>query len=295
MNIARIRLRKPRRVLSFLCDGIPLERDEPCIVESDQGREWGICVLPPEPCSREMAEKLSARVVRKATAEDADSCAALDAEEKRAQEACQKHVDKRGLPMKLVDAEYTLDRHKVTIYFTAENRVDFRELVRDLARELHSRIELRHIQVRDRSKLIGGLGCCGRVLCCASWLDDFVPISMRMAKCQNLSLNPGKISGQCGRLLCCLNYENEVYERGEMRAAKPAPRTADNSVDEASMAAMEDGKNDKPPAARIVVAAPPQADGNVQKGQGGAQPGQKAKGKKKRKKRKKKKGGDASS
>ncbi len=287
MNIARIRLRKPRRVLSFLCDDIPLERDEPCIVDSDQGQEWGVCVLPPEPCSDEIAQKISMRVLRKATAEDADTCAALGEEEERALASCQKHIEKRKLPMRLVDAEYALDRHKVTIYFTAENRVDFRELVRDLARELHSRIELRHIQVRDRSKLIGGLGCCGRVLCCTSWLDEFVPISMRMAKCQNLSLNPGKISGQCGRLLCCLNYENEVYERGEVRPAKAAP-SQDNGVDEAQLAAMEDSKNNKPPASRIVVEAPPQPDKETQKsGKAGTQQ-QKAQAKKKRRKRKKK-------
>jgi cell fate regulator YaaT (PSP1 superfamily) len=158
-----------------------------------------------------------------------------------------------------VDAEFTFDRHKITFFFTAENRVDFRELVRDLARELHSRIELRHIQVRDRSKVIGGLGCCGRVLCCNSWLDEFVPISMRMAKCQNLSLNPGKISGQCGRLLCCLQYENEVYESGEMNAARPVPKE-DGRYDERELARMEDenaGRGSKSP---IVVTAPPASE-----------------------------------
>jgi len=255
MNIARIRLRKPRRVLSFLCDEVALNRDDACIVESDQGLEWGVCVLPPEPCSPEMAEGIAMRVVRKAVEADAHACSALEEEEKKAQQVCQAQIEKKNLPMRLVDAEYTFDRHKVTFFFTADNRVDFRELVRDLARELYSRIELRHIQVRDRSKVIGGLGCCGRVLCCASWLDEFVPISMRMAKCQNLSLNPGKISGQCGRLLCCLNYENEVYEMGEMGAAKPVPKESE-SYNEAELAAMDDEQNGRESRPPIVVEAP---------------------------------------
>lgn len=288
MNIARIRLRKPRRVLSFLCEDMALDRDDTCIVESDQGMEWGTCILPPEPCSQQIADKISMRVIRKATKADADSFQVLEQEERKAQKVCQEHIDKRALPMNLVDTEFTFDRHKITFFFTAENRVDFRELVRDLARELHSRIELRHIQVRDRSKVIGGLGCCGRVLCCTSWLDEFVPISMRMAKCQNLSLNPGKISGQCGRLLCCLNYENEVYEKGEMGQAKPAPQ-ADAPYNEKEFATMEDDTRRRPDRQqKIVVAAPepvPQDDA--------AESAQAPKGK--RKKRKKKRGkGNAS-
>jgi len=279
-------MRKPRRVLPFLCNDIPLDRDEPCIVESDQGLEWGVCVLPPEPCSAQIAEKISMRVARKVSIDDRESCAALDKEEKKALEVCKRHIEKRGLPMNLVDAEYTFDRHKVTFFFTADNRVDFRELVRDLARELHSRIELRHIQVRDRSKVIGGLGCCGRVLCCASWLDEFVPISMRMAKCQNLSLNPGKISGQCGRLLCCLNYENESYERGEMGASKP-PSLEDEEYDEAQLAAMEDDKNNRPDKSRFFVAAPPVAEAAPDR----SEPQRESKGGGKRKNRKKKKKG----
>ncbi len=290
MELARIRLRKPRRVLSFLCDGIPLDRDEPCVVESDQGIEWGICVLPPEPCSDEIAAEITMRVLRKALPADIESCAALDGEERRAQTICQKHIDKRGLPMNLVDADYTLDRHKVTFYFTAENRVDFRELVRDLARELHSRIELRHIQVRDRAKIIGGLGCCGRVLCCTSWLDGFVPISMRMAKCQNLSLNPGKISGQCGRLLCCLNYENETYESGEMKPPKKSD-TSQAEMTTEQLATLEDDSAPPPPS--VVTAPPQQQTGGTQheSHQQGPPKGRK----KKRKNRKRKKGKGASS
>lgn len=256
MNIARIRLRKPRRVLTFSCGDMIIQRDDRLVVETDQGLEWGVCVLPPEPCSQEMQKRITMRVLRKATVTDEDSFHLLDQEEEKAKDLCQKRIEKRELPMHLVDVQYTFDRHKVTFYFTADNRVDFRELVRDLARDLHSRIELRHIQVRDRSKLIGGLGCCGRSLCCTSWLEGFVPISMRMAKCQNLSLNPNKISGQCGRLLCCLNYENEVYERGDIQPAKMIP-IVDDSVDEAQLAAIADEGNGGGASRPFVVEAPP--------------------------------------
>src|SRR5690606_3977835 len=128
------------------------------------------------------------------------------------------------LPMKLADVEYTFDKQKIVFYFTAEDRVDFRDLVRELARDLKTRIELRHIQVRDQARIVGGIGVCGRELCCSTWLGEFQPISMKMAKNQNLSLNPQKISGQCGRLLCCLSYENDLYverrklERQQQRA-----------------------------------------------------------------------------
>ncbi|NLO32841.1 MAG: stage 0 sporulation protein [Candidatus Hydrogenedentes bacterium] len=259
MNIARIRLRKPRRVLAFLCGDIVLRRDEPVIVETDQGLEWGWCVLPPEPCSSEMEEKISLRVVRKATFPDEESFHTLDSEEKKALELCRKRIEKRNLAMQLVDVQYTFDRHKVTFFFTAENRVDFRELVRDLAHELHSRIELRHIQVRDRSKLVGGLGTCGRPLCCAHWLEAFIPISMRMAKCQNLSLNPGKISGQCGRLLCCLHYENEVYERGDL---KPAKISHFHEGEEEGQVSLTDEEHEGRPNSKSFVVKPPPAPEN---------------------------------
>ncbi len=227
MDIVRIRLRKPRRVLSFRSDGLLIQRDDPCVVETENGLEWGVCILPPEPCSEEMAKRATMRVVRRANASDLDVFAEIIAEEGRAREICARKIEKHNLPMKLVDAEFTYDRHKVIFHFVAENRVDFRELVRDLAHDLRQRIELRHIQVRDQAKLVGGLGTCGRQLCCSTFLEDFKPISMRMAKCQNLSLNPSKISGQCGRLLCCLAYESDQYERE--RKKKP-PRTEDQNA-----------------------------------------------------------------
>jgi cell fate regulator YaaT (PSP1 superfamily) len=215
MNVVKIRLRKPRRVFSFLCTELPLKRNETCIVLSDRGEEFGTCILPPEPCPEEMMKRFSMKVVRKVTEKDERSRTFIEEEERRALDICLKKIKERKLPMKLMDVEVTFDKRKVIFYFTADDRVDFRELVRDLAHDLRARIEMRHIQVRDEAKMVGGLGGCGRELCCSSWMNEFRPISMRMAKAQNLSLNPSKISGQCGRLLCCLSYENDRYE--EMR------------------------------------------------------------------------------
>jgi cell fate regulator YaaT (PSP1 superfamily) len=134
---------------------------------------------------------------------------------KAALKVCQEKINQHELEMKLVDAEYTFDRNKIIFYFTADGRVDFRELVRDLAAVFRTRIELRQIGVRDEAKMLGGIGPCGRVLCCSSFLGDFEPVSIKMAKDQNLSLNPTKISGLCGRLMCCLKYENDIYEEAK--------------------------------------------------------------------------------
>lgn len=228
MQLTQIRLRKPRRVFPFLCDAnFSLQRDEPCIVTTDRGTEWGTCLLPPEPVPYEMERRYTMRVLRKATAEDHETQVYLVTEEKKARRIGIEKIQRHNMPMKLVDVEYTFDKQKVIFYFTAEDRVDFRDLVRDLAHDLRARIELRHIQVRDEAKMVGGIGGCGRELCCTTWLNDFMPISMRMAKRQNLSLNPSKISGQCGRLLCCLSYENDQYEaaRREAKAQEQAERT----------------------------------------------------------------------
>jgi len=222
MNVVKVRLRKPRRVFSFLCTELPLKRDESCIVLSDRGEEFGTCILPPEPCPDEMTKRYSMKVIRKVTEKDTRNCAYIEEEEARGYQICLKKIKDRRLPMKLVDVEVTFDKKKIIFYFTADDRVDFRELVRDLAHDLRARIEMRHIQVRDEAKMVGGLGGCGRELCCSSWMNEFRPISMRMAKAQNLSLNPSKISGQCGRLLCCLSYENEQYEAMRKKARQEA-------------------------------------------------------------------------
>ena len=222
MNVVKIRLRKPRRVFSFLCTDLSLNRDDACIVLSDRGEEWGTCILPPEPCPNEMTKRFSMKVLRKTTETDERNYAYIEDEERSAREICLKKIKSRDLPMKLVDVEVTFDKKKIIFYFTADDRVDFRELVRDLAHDLRARIEMRHIQVRDEAKMVGGIGGCGRELCCSSWMNEFKPISMRMAKSQNLSLNPSKISGQCGRLLCCLSYENEQYEAMRKKARQEA-------------------------------------------------------------------------
>lgn len=227
MQIVKVRLRKPRRVFSFLSYDLVLKRDDACIVQSDRGLEYGVCILPPEPVTDDAHTRTNMRVVRRVNEEDQRTHRQLIEEEKRAYGICLDKIKQRQMPMKLVDVEYTFDKRKVVFYFTAEDRVDFRELVRDLAHDLKTRIELRHIQVRDEAKMVGGIGSCGRELCCSTWLNEFKPISMRMAKRQNLSLNPSKISGQCGRLLCCLSYENEMYEGVKKRQAKVAQETAE--------------------------------------------------------------------
>lgn len=282
MDIIRVRLRKPRRVLSFLCEGLTIGRDEPCIVNTENGLEWGVCVLPPEPCGADEARRVKMRVVRRATDSDRQTLQDIEEEEAKAQKVCQRRIEKHGLDMKLVESEYAFDKSRMTFHFIAENRVDFRELVRDLAHELRHRIELRHIQVRDQAKMTGGLGTCGRQLCCASFLDDFKPISMRMAKSQNLSLNPAKISGQCGRLLCCLGYENDQYEK--CRRQKPeggqAP-CAEAPCRRENPAPAEDGPEPPQPAVQAPV---PQGRPE----EGDAQPKRKRK-----KKRRGKKGGES--
>jgi cell fate regulator YaaT (PSP1 superfamily) len=159
----------------------------------------------------EIGKNLSA-ITRKATGEDLEKEHANLAKCKEAIRVCKERILDFGLEMKLIDAEYTFDGSKLVFYFTADKRVDFRELVKDLAGYFRMRIELRQVGVRDEARLLGGFGSCGRELCCKSWLEDFEPVSIKMAKVQNLSLNPGKISGCCGRLMCCLKYENDVYQ-----------------------------------------------------------------------------------
>ena len=237
MQTVKVRLRKPTRVFTFVSEDIPLKRNDKCIVRSDRGLEYGTCIVAPEDCPEGMKELIKMNVVRRASLADETTFNQIQRDEDRAKEVCAHKIAQHKLPMKLVDAEYTFDKHKVIFYFTAAERVDFRKLVRDLAQDLKTRIELRHIQVRDEAKIVGGLGVCGRVLCCASWLTEFKPISMKMAKRQNLSLNPSKISGQCGRLLCCLAYENDQYQ--DPRKARAAVRAHAEAE-----AAAETGESD---------------------------------------------------
>lgn len=217
----RVRIRKPLRVFTFLARDITLKRNETCVVRTDRGLEYGFCVTPGEDATPEDEQRHTMSVVRRASEHDDITYRQIKSDEERAKDLCKRKVRERKLAMKVVECEYSFDRKKVIFYFTADDRVDFRDLVRDLARDFKARIELRHIQVRDEAKIVGGIGSCGRELCCTTWMREFLPISMKMAKRQNLSLNPSKISGQCGRLLCCLAYENDIYQKERRSSGAP--------------------------------------------------------------------------
>ncbi len=211
-TVVGVRFRRAGKIYYFKPGDIPLHPGDPVIVETARGIEFGTVVLGPREVLLEETVSPLRDVIRKATPGD---CVKAEENRRRAREAfviCGKKIAEHGLPMKLIDVEFTFDVGKILFYFTAEGRVDFRELVKDLAAVFRTRIELRQIGVRDEAKLLGGLGPCGRELCCNTWLGDFEPVSIRMAKDQNLSLNPTKISGICGRLMCCLKYENPRYE-----------------------------------------------------------------------------------
>ena len=219
LQAVKVRLRKPARVFVFLARDLALSRGDSCVVRTERGLEYGTCIVEPDDCADDMAKRYPMSVVRKTSNPDQNTFRQIAEEEERGRVLCNRKIQERNLPMNLVDVEYTFDRHKATFYFTADDRVDFRDLVRDLAHDLKARIELRHIQVRDKAKIVGGFAACGRELCCATWMGEFMPISMKMAKRQNLSLNPAKISGQCGRLMCCLSYENDQYGARKKGAA----------------------------------------------------------------------------
>lgn len=211
-KVVGIRFKKAGKIYYFLPGGHDLKPDDNVIVETARGMEFGKVVLPLREIPMEEVVSPLKEVLRKATAEDEEQFSCNEKKEKEAFQICITKIAAHGLPMKLIDVEYTFDGNKIIFSFTAEGRVDFRELVKDLAAVFRTRIELRQIGVRDEAKMLGGLGSCGRELCCASFLGDFEPVSIRMAKDQNLSLNPTKISGICGRLMCCLKYENNCYD-----------------------------------------------------------------------------------
>ena len=189
-----------------------IERGDHVIVETARGIEYGTVVSGITEVEEDKVVQPLKPVIRLANQRDMEQEAGNKDKEKEAFQICLEKIQKHGLEMKLIDAEYTFDNNKVLFYFTADGRIDFRELVKDLASVFKTRIELRQIGVRDETKIVGGIGICGRPLCCHSYLSDFVPVSIKMAKEQNLSLNPTKISGVCGRLMCCLKNEEETYE-----------------------------------------------------------------------------------
>ena len=212
VEVVDIQFRQGQKVYYFDPAGLDIKTGDHVIIDTARGPEYGICAGGNHMiAARDVVAPLRS-VIRLATAEDERIVARNRAEEKRAYDICLQKIADHGLDMQLVSAEFAFDGSKILFFFTADERVDFRELVKNLASTFHTRIELRQIGVRDKAKMVGGLGICGRPFCCASFLDDFQPVSIKMAKTQNLSLNPTKISGTCGRLMCCLKYEQEAYE-----------------------------------------------------------------------------------
>lgn len=212
VQVVGVRFKKAGKIYYFAPNGLPLEVGMNVIVETSRGLEYGEVVIPVKEVAEEQIVQPLKPLVRIATEEDKNNVEANKAKRDEAFRIGLEKIAKHGLPMKLVDVEYTFDNSKIVFYFTADGRVDFRELVKDLASVFRMRIELRQIGVRDEARMIGGLGPCGRCLCCATFLGDFAPVSIKMAKEQSLSLNPTKISGICGRLMCCLRFESELYK-----------------------------------------------------------------------------------
>ncbi|MFK2826982.1 stage 0 sporulation family protein [Bacillus sp. B190/17] len=211
-DVVGVRFKKAGKIYYFDPMDLGIEKNDHVIVETARGVEHGEVVVGPKKVEDDDIVLPLKKVIRKADQKD---CLIVEENKTAAAEAfeiCCAKVAEHKLDMKLVDVEYTFDRNKVIFYFTADGRVDFRELVKDLAAIFRTRIELRQIGVRDEAKMLGGIGPCGRMLCCSTFLGDFEPVSIKMAKDQNLSLNPTKISGLCGRLMCCLKYENDEYE-----------------------------------------------------------------------------------
>ena len=211
IKVAGVRFKAAGKVYFFDPGELEIKAGDNVIVETARGIEFGHVSGDVKEVREEDIVAPLKPIIRIATREDVVKYEESLKKKERALALCQEKIDRRGLDMKLVDVEYTFDGTKIVFYFTADGRVDFRELVKDLAGVFRMRIELRQIGVRDETKMMGGIGPCGRCLCCHSWLPDFEPVSVKMAKVQNLSLNPVKISGICGRLMCCLQYENENY------------------------------------------------------------------------------------
>lgn len=212
VNVIGVRFRRAGKIYFFDPAGFSIEQGDNVIVETARGIEYGNVVLGPRDVEESQVVQPLKQVMRTATPEDDEIEHKNKEKEAEAFRICMEKITKHQLDMKLIDCEYTFDNNKVLFYFTADGRIDFRELVKDLASVFKTRIELRQIGVRDETKIVGGIGICGRPLCCHTHLSEFAPVSIKMAKEQNLSLNPTKISGVCGRLMCCLKNEEEAYE-----------------------------------------------------------------------------------
>ncbi|WP_017470362.1 PSP1 domain-containing protein [Amphibacillus jilinensis] len=215
VEVIGVRFKKAGKIYYFDPDQFKIVRDEYVIVETARGIEFGKVVIANKCVDEEDVVLPLKKVIRLANTKDKLTVTENQENANKAYRVCVDKIAEHQLDMNLVDVEYTFDRNKVIFYFTADGRVDFRTLVKDLAAIFKTRIELRQIGVRDEAKLLGGIGPCGRMLCCSTFLGDFEPVSIKMAKDQNLSLNPAKISGLCGRLMCCLKYENDDYEEAK--------------------------------------------------------------------------------
>jgi cell fate regulator YaaT (PSP1 superfamily) len=224
--IATVKFRSAGKQYDFDTNGLELKQGDSVVVETNRGRALGTIARPPQLTAKADLPQDLKKVLRLATEADNNMARISGSKEKEAFDHCFDRIRQRKMPMKLVKAEYLFDGSKIIFYFTADGRVDFRELVKDLAHHFHTRIEMRQIGVRDEAKLIGGIGICGRELCCGTFLTDFHPVSVRMAKQQGLALNPTKISGQCGRLLCCLGYEYDTY----CKMAKKLPKSGSKAT-----------------------------------------------------------------
>lgn len=229
IEIIGVRFKKAGKLYYFDPDGMQMEEGSHAIVETVRGVEYGTVIKSNTLVDESEVIQPLKKVIRKATPEDDDSEAQNRLREKDAFGICEEKIAKHGLDMKLIDVEITFDHNKLIFYFTSDERVDFRELVKELAGVFRTRIELRQIGVRDEAKMLNGIGICGRPLCCATFLGDFQPVSIKMAKEQSLSLNPTKISGICGRLMCCLKYEEDVYE--ELNKKMPSVGDIISTVD----------------------------------------------------------------
>lgn len=218
--VAGIRFKPAGKIYYFDSENIDLRPGDEVVVETIRGVEFGTVALGTKEVGQELLVMPLKKVLRRASEADQKVYLANQEKEREALKICAEKVKEHKLPMRLIDAEYTFDMCKIIFYFTAEGRVDFRELVKDLAAIFKTRIELRQIGVRDEAKMLGGIAACGRVLCCNGFLGEFEPVSIRMAKEQNLSLNPAKISGICGRLMCCLKFESELYEPKGAKGSK---------------------------------------------------------------------------
>lgn len=252
VKIVDVRFKKAGKIYSFDTSGYEISPGKLVVVETSRGIELGTVLYEPRELSDEQIESPLKPVIRIATEADIQSKQNIRRMESEALSICRECAKQLALPMKCLRAEYNLDHTHITVYFSAEGRIDFRELVRELGRTLKVRVELRQIGPRDETKLLGGFGRCGREFCCANYLIEFDPVSIKMAKEQNLPLNPLKISGVCGRLLCCLNHEYETYKKlnAEMAECKACPQQGTNCEAKPSIkrpVTKEDVKIDIPP------------------------------------------------